>query len=60
MQHGTLNIYLSEEEGEKRQIQQAADASYTERFYTLMRLIKVSSMIKNARIISAPLLPEKK
>lgn len=38
---------------------QASSTTYTERFYTLMRLIKVSAMIKNATIISSPVLPEK-
>jgi hypothetical protein len=60
MQVPDLIQYNSAKEAEDARILQAAKSSYTERFYTLMRLIKVSVMIKNAKIISAPVIPQKK
>lgn len=52
-------IYNSSQELEDARVLQASQTTYTERFYTLMRLIKVSAMIRNAKIISSPILPEK-
>ena len=54
-----FQIYSSEKELEHARLVAAATTTYTERFYTLMRLIKVSAMIKNATIISSPVLPQK-
>lgn len=51
--------YNSSEELEDARVLQASQTTYTERFYTLMRLIKVSAMIRNAKIISSPILPVK-
>ena len=54
MQSAGFKIYNSKEELEKFRIKEAAQASYTERFYTLMKLIKISTVISNARIIHSP------
>ena len=58
MQKANFTIYNSKEELEKARAREASQASYTERFYTLMRLIKVSRMISNAKIIQSPNLPK--
>jgi hypothetical protein len=52
--------YNSAKEAEEARVLRAAESSYTERFHTLMRLIRVSGMIKNAKIISSPVIPLKK
>lgn len=49
--------YNCSQELEDARVLQASQATCTERFYTLMRLIKVSAMITNAKIISSPILP---
>ena len=54
-----FQTYKNNQELEEARAIEAAASTYTERFYTLMRLIKVSAMIKNAKIISSPSLPEK-
>ena len=59
MQKANFKIYSSMLEMENDRALQASKTTYTERFYTLMRLIKVSAMIRNAKIISSPVLPEK-
>lgn len=59
MQKANYKTYNSMLEMEKARSLQASRTTYTERFYTLMRLIKVSAMIKNATIISSPVIPEK-
>jgi len=53
-----LTIYNSKKELEQARIKEASQTSYTERFYTLMKLIKVSNMIRNAKIIHSPQLPK--
>lgn len=58
MQKTGLHTYNSKEEMEKARALEASKTSYTERFYTLMRLIKVSKMISKARIIHSPELPK--
>lgn len=55
-----FQTYNSSEELEHARAVEAGNTSYTERFRTLMRLIKVSAMLKNATIISSPTLPETK
>lgn len=54
MQNAGYKIYNSKEELENARLKEAAHTSYTERFYTLMKLIKVSKMISGAKIISSP------
>jgi len=54
-----FQTYNSNKELAEARAREAAASTYTERFHTLMRLIKVSAMIKNATIISSPSLPEK-
>ena len=54
MQKTGLTQYNSKEELEAARILEAAKASYTERFYTLMKLIKISKMISSAKIIHSP------
>ncbi len=46
-----LKIYSSEAEAEKANARRAARRTYTERFYLLMELIKVSAMISSAKKI---------
>ena len=60
MLKANYKTHTSSSEMEIERAFQASQATYTERFYTLMKLIKVSSMIKNATIISSPVIPEKK
>ena len=57
MQKARITRYNSEEELEKARIIEASKTSYTERFNTLMKLIKVSSIISNAKIIKSPKIP---
>ncbi len=52
-------IYKSEEELEVARLKAAANKTFTERFYTLTKLIRISKMISNAKIISSPVLKEK-
>lgn len=59
MQKANFKTYSNMLEMENDRALQASKTTYTERFYTLMRLIKVSAMIRNAKIISSPVLPEK-
>ena len=54
MQKANYKTYNSQEELESARVLEAAKASYTKRFYTLMKLIKISSMINNAKIIHSP------
>jgi len=51
--------YNNCQELEDARVLEASQTTYTERFYMLMRLIKVSAMITNAKIISSPILPVK-
>jgi hypothetical protein len=57
MQKAKIITYGSREELENARAFEASQTSYTERFYTLMKLIKVSSMISKARIIKSPDIP---
>ena len=59
MEKGTCKIYKSTQEIETARLKEAADTTYTERFYTLTKLIRISKMIGNAKIISSPALKEK-
>jgi hypothetical protein len=59
MENVPYNIYDSEEALENARIQAAANTTYTERFYTLMKLIKISNTVKNLKIISSPKMEEK-
>ena len=54
MQKAIFTSYNSKEEAESARVLEASKTSYTERFYILMKLIKVSQMISNAKIISSP------
>ncbi|MBC7654682.1 MAG: hypothetical protein H7098_09450 [Oligoflexus sp.] len=53
MKKGTYKIYESAEELEIARLKQAANTTYTERFYTLTKLIRISKMINNAKIASS-------
>ena len=53
MENSPYKIYTSAEELEIARIKQAANATYTERFYTLTKLIRISKMISAAKIISS-------
>ena len=59
MENSPYKIYNSEKELETSRLKAAADRTYTERFYTLTKLIRISKMIGNAKIISSPILKEK-
>ena len=54
MQKANIKTYNSLEELENARVIEASKFSYTERFHILMLLIKISSMIRNAKIISSP------
>jgi hypothetical protein len=54
MQKTGITIYNSNEELENARALEASQSSYTERFYMLMKLIKVSNMISKAKIIKSP------
>jgi hypothetical protein len=57
MQKARIETYNSKEELENARAFEASQLSYTERFYILMKLIKVSNMISKAKIIQSPILP---
>ena len=57
MQKAGIKTYNSKEELENSRALEAAQSSYTERFYMLMKLIKVSSMISKAKILKSPVIP---
>ena len=59
MEKSPYKIYKSSEELETARLKEAVNATYTERFYTLTKLIRISKMIGNAKIISSPILKEK-
>lgn len=59
MENFPYKIYKSAEELETARVKAAANATYTERFYTLTKLIRISKMISGAKIISSPVLKEK-
>ena len=51
MQKAGITTYGSKEELENARAFEASQSSYTERFYTLMKLIKISTIISKAKII---------
>ena len=57
MQKAGITTYKSKEELENARAFEASQSSYTERFYMLMKLIKLSNMISKAKIIQSPILP---
>ena len=57
MQKAGITTYNSKEELENARAFEASQLSYTERFYMLMKLIKVSNMINKAKIIKSPSIP---
>jgi len=59
MQKAGTTTYGSKEELENARAFEASQTSYTERFYVLMKLIKVSSMVRKAKIIESPVIPNK-
>ena len=52
MENTPYKIYKSEQELENARLKAAANATYTERFYKLTKLIRISKMISEAKIIS--------
>ena len=59
MEKGTCKIYKSTQELKTARLKEAANTTYTEKFYTLTKLIRISKMIGSAKIISSPILKEK-
>ena len=59
MENSTCKIYKSAEELQEMRLKEATTTTYTQRFYTLTKLIRISKMIANAKIISSPRLKEK-
>ncbi len=59
MSTATFKVYTNLKDAEQARAFQASQMTYNERFHTLMRLIKASAMIKNAKILSSPIIPEK-
>ena len=59
MQTEPYKIYKSAEELENARLKAAANTTYTERFYRLTKLIRISKMINKAKIISSPVIKEK-
>ena len=57
MQKAGITIYSSKEKLENARAFEASQSSYTERFYTLMKLIKISTIISKAKIIKSPVIP---
>jgi hypothetical protein len=51
MDNSQFVIYSSPQEAEIAHLKEAAKRTYTERFRALMRLIRISSMISNAKIV---------
>jgi hypothetical protein len=58
MKNAPYKIYESEQALENARLIAAANTTYTERFHTLMKLIKISITIKNLKIISSPKMNE--
>jgi hypothetical protein len=58
MEKASYKIYNSAQALENARLLEAANKTYTERFYTLMKLIKLSNTIKQAKIISSPKIDE--
>lgn len=51
-------IYTSKIELENARVLAAANTTYTERFHTLMNLIKISNTVKELKIVSVPKIEE--
>jgi hypothetical protein len=58
MQKATVKTYSSNTELENARALEASKTTYTQRFYILMKLIKTSQMIRNAKVISSPEIPK--
>jgi alpha-glucuronidase len=58
MENVPYKVYESEQALENARLLAAANSTYTERFYTLMKLIKISNTINNLKIISSPKMKE--
>lgn len=56
MQKAIVTQYNTREELEKARLLEVSKTTYTERFYTLMKLIEVSKMISKAKIIHSPIM----
>ena len=54
MKENQSPIILSAEELEKERLKKDLATTYTERFYALTKLIRISKMISNAKIIRNP------
>jgi hypothetical protein len=54
MDNSKLIVHSNAEDAANAQLREAAKKTYTERFHTLMRLIRISSMISNSKIIESP------
>jgi hypothetical protein len=54
MENVPYKMYESEHALENARLLAAANSTYTERFYILMKLIKISKTIKKVKIISYP------
>lgn len=59
MENRPYKIYKSEEELDTERLKAAAKSTYTERFYTLTKLMRISKMICSAKIVSSPVMKEK-
>ena len=59
MENTPYKIYKSAEELKTARLITAANATYTERFYKLTKLIRISKMISSAKIISSPVMKDK-
>jgi hypothetical protein len=51
MENSQFIVYSSPQEMELARLKEAAKKTYTERFHTLMRLIRISSMLSKAKIV---------
>ena len=51
-------IYSSKIELENARVLAASKTTYTERFHTLMKLIKISNTVKELKIVSSPKIEE--
>lgn len=58
MENVPYKIHESEQALENARLVVAANTTYTERFYTLMKLIKVSNTISKLKMISSPKMKE--
>jgi hypothetical protein len=54
MDNSKLIVHSNAEAAAIAQLREAAKKTYTERFHTLMRLIRISSMISNSKVVKSP------